>query len=287
MGNTRNMSNLSTFAVVVAILVGIIVIGARFIERKLLYALSPALVTPEAAGLDGVRLRRLAATDGAEIVTWYAPARPGQPTLLYFHGNAGDLSMRAERMANYLARGQGMMMMAYRGYNGSSGRPSERANVADARLAFDTLVGDGVAASDIILYGESLGSGVAVQVAAERAPGGLVLDAPYSSIVDVAELHYPYLPARLLMVDRYDSVRHIQRVKAPLLIVHGGQDDVVPIELGRRLLQAAQGDKAMVEFPAAGHSDHFAHGSFDAIQKWIAERRAPVTGRIKRVATGD
>jgi len=255
-------------------LVAVVAFGARYIEHKLLYALSPALVTPEAAGLDGVRLERLNGADGAEIVTWYAPARRGQPTLLYFHGNAGDLSMRAERMANYLKRGQGMMMMAYRGYSGSTGKPSEKANVADALLAFDTLLAKGVRADDIVLYGESLGSGVAVQVAAQRPAGGLILDAPYTSIVDVAELHYPYLPARLLMRDRYDTLRHIGKVEAPLLIVHGGRDALIPIDMGRRVLAAARAEKRMVELPGAGHSDHAQFGSFEAIQAWLGERFA-------------
>ena len=280
--NWTRMSIALVNLAVLAALVTVVVLTARFIEHKLLYAMSPALVTPEAAGLDGVRLKRLRTRDDEEIVTWYAPARHGQPTLLYFHGNAGDLSMRAERMANYLARGQGMMMMAYRGYNGSTGSPSERSNVADGILAFDTLVADGVRAADIIVYGESLGSGVAVQVAAERPAGGVILDAPYTAIVDVAALHYPWLPARLLMRDRYETLGHIGKVRAPLLIVHGGRDDVIPVEMGRRVLAAAGGDKRLVEFPEAGHSDHFQFGSFEAIQQWIGETFATVRRESER-----
>lgn len=106
-------------------------------------------------GLRGVRLERLATSDGAEIVTWYAPAQRGQPTILYFHGNAGDLAMRADRMTGFIGFGQGIMMMAYRSYSGSTGTPSEAANVADGLLAFDTLVAKGIDPAEIVLYGES------------------------------------------------------------------------------------------------------------------------------------
>ena len=111
----------------------------------------------------------------------WARARPGQPTLLYFHGNAGSLAFRSERIRHYQARGRGVFMMSYRGYSGSTGSPSESANVADALLAYTFLVDAGVAARDIILYGESLGTGVAVQVAAQKPVAGVVLDAPYTS----------------------------------------------------------------------------------------------------------
>ena len=142
--------------------------------------------------------------DGARLVAWYGKAKPGQPTLLYFHGNAGSLAVRAERIRRFMDEGWGVYMMTYRGYGGSTGSPSETANVADARLAYGALVQEGVDPASIILYGESLGTGVAVRLATERPAGGLILDAPYTSIVEVAAQAYPFLPVRYFLKDRYE-----------------------------------------------------------------------------------
>jgi uncharacterized protein len=255
----------------------LLVIAAYYVQRRLMYFPDTARVTPASIGLANVTERVLETPDGERVIAWYAPARPGQPTILYFHGNGGSLEARSERVRKYVGRGHGMFMMTYRGYGGSTGVPSERANVADAKLAYDTLVNEGVRGGDIIVYGESLGSGVAVQVAAEREVGGLILDAPYTSTVDVAELAYPYLPARWLMTDRYETLRHLRELKAPLLVVHGEKDTIIPIAMGRRVHAAASGAAEIVTFPQAGHSDHHLYGSYDAIYAWIDRLRGNAT----------
>ncbi len=250
------------------------VLGAAWLERRLLYFPDARRVSPAEAGLGAVEEKILRTPDGEHVIAWWGRARPGEPTILYFHGNGGSLSGRAGRISAYLARGQGLMMMTYRGFGGSSGQPSERANVADALLAYDSLVAWGVEPRDIVLYGESLGSGVAAQVAAARAPGGLVLDAPYTSIPDVGALHYPYLPARLMMRDRYETMRVIGAIRAPLLVLHGDRDETIPVEMGRAVFAAAPEPKTLVVLPGAGHVDHADFGSFEAVQDWISRLRA-------------
>jgi fermentation-respiration switch protein FrsA (DUF1100 family) len=247
----------------------LLVVAAYYVQRRLMYFPDTERVAPASVGLANVTERVLETPDGERVIAWYAPARPGQPTILYFHGNGGSLEARSERVRKYAERGRGIFMMTYRGYGGSTGVPSERANVADAKLAYDTLAKEGVRGRDIIVYGESLGSGVAVQVAAEREVGGLILDAPYTSTVDVAELVYPYLPARWLMTDRYETLRYLGGVKAPLLVVHGEKDSIIPIAMGRRVHAAAIGPAEIVTFAQAGHSDHHLFGSYDAINAWI------------------
>lgn len=247
----------------------IIAVAAFILQRRLMYLPDPDRVSPAAFNLAGVKERVLVAPDTAQIVTWYAPAKPGQPTILYFHGNAGNLASRSERVRRYVSRGYGVMLMSYRGYSGSTGSPSERANVADAKLAYDALISDGIDPEDIIIYGESLGSGVAVQVAADNEIGGLVLDAPYTTIVDVAALAYPYLPVRPFVFDRYESIRHLPRVKAPLLVLHGEEDRVIPVEMGKAVYAAANAPKEIATFPHAGHSDHHLYGSYDELFRWI------------------
>jgi fermentation-respiration switch protein FrsA (DUF1100 family) len=248
-----------------------VAVAAFIAQRKLMYFPDSARVPPSNYGLIGVEERVLDTPDGVRLIAWYAPPVLGRPTVLYFHGNAGNLTNRAERVRKYTARGFGIFMPSYRGYSGSTGAPTERANVADAKLAYEALRKDGIASEDIVLYGESLGSGVAVQVAAEKPVGGIVLDAPYTSIVDVAAAAYPFLPVRPFMFDRYDTMRHLGGVNAPLLVVHGEEDEVIPVDMGRAVYAAANGPKELVTFPGAGHSDHHLHGSTEEIFRWIED----------------
>lgn len=247
----------------------VIALAAFALQRRLMYFPDPDRISPASFNLPGVKERIIDAPDGARLISWHAPAAAGQPTILYFHGNAGNLASRSERVRRYVARGYGVLFLSYRGYSGSTGSPSEAANVADAKLAYDALIDDGVAPEDIIVYGESLGSGVAVQLAADNEVGGLVLDAPYTTIVDVAAFAYPYLPVRPFMFDRYETIRYLPRVKAPLLVLHGEGDRVIPVEMGRAVYAAANAPKEIATFPRAGHSDHHLHGSYDEMFRWI------------------
>ncbi|MEO1204910.1 MAG: alpha/beta hydrolase [Pseudomonadota bacterium] len=261
-------------AVIIALLLVAGWVFAPSIERALMYLPDPTYVSPADADLTDVEELRLATSDGETVIAWYARARPGEPTLLYFHGNAGTLADRNERISKHQEAGRGVFIMSYRGYSGSTGKPSEPRNVADAKLAYDTLRSKGVAAEDVILYGESIGSGVAVQVAAEKDVGGIVLDAPYTSIVDVAEICYPRLPVRALMRDRYETLeRHLPRVSAPVFVIHGEADQVIPVEMGRKIAAQAPAGGTIVTFPEAGHTDHYLYGSFEAVEEWISRLR--------------
>jgi len=261
-------------AVAICVVYALTVALGYFAQRKLMYFPIPERVAPSEVGLSGVEERIIQTPDGERVVAWYGRAQPGQPTILYFHGNGGNLALRAERIRRYLDRGQGILMMSYRGYSGSTGSPTEAANVADARLAYDLLVNEGVAPEDIILYGESLGTAVAARIAAERPVGGLILDSPFTSAVDVGARHYPFFPVRLLMQDRYEVLPYVEKIRAPLLVIHGERDEIVPVDMGRQVYAAANSPKKLVTFPLAGHNDHALHGSFEAIQAWIAQLRA-------------
>ena len=254
-------------------------LGMYFGQRKFLYFPDAARTAPADAGLSDVIEISIATPDGETLIAWYGKAKPGQPTILYFHGNGGALEVRRERIAKYLARGRGIFMLSYRGYSGSSGTPSEAANVADAKLSYDTLVKEGVAPKDIIIFGESLGTGVATQVAAEKMAAGLVLDSAFTSIADRAAEIYPWLPVRLLLKDRYDSAAVIGDVTMPVFILHGEEDTIVPVAMGRKLFELANTPKVIKTLPGAGHNDHYLFGSFEAINAWIDRLRA---GEFKR-----
>ncbi|MGE5266492.1 MAG: alpha/beta hydrolase [Deltaproteobacteria bacterium] len=246
--------------------------GTQTVQQRLLYFPDTRRTTPDEVDLPDVQERELVMGDGARVLTWWGSAKEGQPTLLYFHGNGGSIATRSERIRKYMAHGYGIVMMTYRGFGGSTGVPSERANISDAKEVYDALRASGVPASEIVVYGESLGTGVATQLAAEKEVAGLILDAPYTSIVDLAALHYPHLPARWLMTDRYESLSAAGGVTAPVLIVHGEADDVIPVEMGRQLAAALKGAVQVATFPGAGHSDHYMFGSYDVIYAWLARQ---------------
>jgi len=263
MGMLANLAGMSV--VLYAVIVGAAWLG----QRHLMYAPNATREPPAAKGLAGVEEQVLTAPDGARLIAWRAPARDGRPTILYLHGNAGNLASRADRFQRYQRQGFGMMMLSWRSYSGSTGRPTEVDNVADAILAYDSLVASGVSPGELVVYGESLGSGVAIQLAGERRVAALVLDAPYTSIVDVALLSYPYLPVRPLLIDRYESDRHIAKVTAPVLILHGERDSVVPARMGRALYELVRSEKKLEIFPDGGHIDLDGYGAVDVVTRWI------------------
>ena len=249
----------------------LIVLAAWLGQRRLMYVPDQVRRTPESRGLTGVLEQTLATPDGARLVVWRVEARPGQPTIIYFHGNAGGLADRAGRFARYQARGFGVVMLSYRGYSGSTGRPSEASNVADARQLYRDLMAGGLRPRDIVLYGESLGSGVAVQLAAAEPVGAVVLDAPYTSIVEVAARAYPFLPVRPLLIDRYDSLRFIAQIDAPVLVIHGARDTIIPVGMGKALYDLAREPKKLIVLPLGRHSDLDDYGAVDAVSNWLAE----------------
>lgn len=262
--------------VIILAVVGLYAVAATVMylaQRRFIYFPEPARTLPQAAGLPDVAERVVATPDGEKLIAWYGKAKPGQPTVLYFHGNGGALEFRSASIRRYLDHGRGMFMMSYRGYSGSTGSPSEVANVADAKLAYDALVQEGVRPEDIILYGESLGSGVATQVAAEKKVGGVILDSPFTSIAELAAQIYPWLPVNWLLTDRYDSILHIRDVHVPVFIVHGEADDIVPVEMGRRLFAVANEPKEIVTMPGTGHAVHD-DVTFGIINNWIDKLRA-------------
>jgi len=224
-----------------------------FGQRRLQYFPNAAEVAPEAAGLANVERLHLKTSDGETLLAWFIAPAPGRPLILYFHGNGGGLDLRAARFAAFAAAGDGVLAVEYRGYGGSTGGMSEAGLIEDGEAAWDEAARRGFAAKRIVLMGESLGTGIAVALAARHDPGALVLDSPYSSTADVAASLFPIFPVRLLMRDTFRSDLRIADARAPLLIVHGSRDFVIPIRFARRLFALAREPKTFVEVPGAGH----------------------------------
>ena len=240
-----------------------------FGNRMFIYFPNPARIPPAEVGLNGVEEVEITAADGTKLVAWYAPAKEGKPTLLYFHGNAANAANRAPKIAKMIESGFTVLYLNNRGYGGSVGNPTEENNVADAIAAYDELRRLGVPADRIVAYGESLGSGQAVRLAAKRPVAGVVLEAPLTSTADVARPVYFWLPLSVLITDQYNVERDIVVVTAPLLILHGEQDEVIPADMGRRVYRAANDPKRIELFRHGGHNDLFDHGAWEMMRDFL------------------
>jgi fermentation-respiration switch protein FrsA (DUF1100 family) len=242
-------------------------------QRSFMYYPRPRYSSLSEIGLKGTTEEALTTADGVRIIAWYSPAPQGATTVVFFHGNGGYIAAFAERVVRAQAKGYGMMLVEYRGYSGLKGAPTEEGLYADGRAALDWLAAHDVPSSGVFLYGESLGSGVAVKLATERRVGGVILESPYTSAAAVGEKRFWLFPVRWLITDRFDSLARIKDIHAPLLIMHGGNDGVIPQEQGRELFAAALEPKVGY-FPAdAHHVDLLNYGGADQIDAFIAKFR--------------
>lgn len=249
-----------------------LVAGLFFFQRQLLYL--PDRTHPELVGLEqlGVREVTLSTEDGLSLLSWYLPPRHGRPVIAYFHGNGGHVGYRAQRLLRFAREGYGVLMPEYRGYGGNPGTPNETGFYADGRAALGFLERETVAPTRLVLYGESLGSGVAVELAVQHEIAGLILEAPFTSVAEVAQCHFPFVPAARLVTDRFDSLSRIGQVRAPILVLHGEGDRVVPVRFGRALFKAAPEPKEGWFVPEAGHEDLARFGGLDVVVAFIERR---------------
>jgi fermentation-respiration switch protein FrsA (DUF1100 family) len=255
-------------------LVGVYVAGVGFLylaQRRFVFV-PPAIahVSPAAAGWPEAEEAVLDTADGEHAVAWYAPPRGDQPVIIYFHGNGEIIASRAARHRRLTANGTGVVALSYRGYMGSSGSPTEDGLLQDAEAAYQ-FVTSRWPSSPVVLWGHSLGSGVAVGLAARHDVARLILEAPFSSTVELAALRFPIVPVGWLMLDQFRSDRRIDAVHAPLLIMHGDQDWVIPIRLGERLFALAHEPKRFVRIGGGNHVDLDRFGAIAEAQRFIAD----------------
>jgi fermentation-respiration switch protein FrsA (DUF1100 family) len=244
----------------------------RALLNALLYLPSRVIAqTPASAGLayEDVALQT---GDGVALHAWWVRRRAAAlGHVLLCHGNAGNIGDRVPHLALLSAAGFDVLAFDSRGYGRSSGRPSEHGTHRDARAARDALGRqDGVDAARVLYLGESLGGAVALGLALERPPAGLILQSAFTSVRDMARRHYPFLP-RSLVPDAYPNLRRIARLRAPLLVLHGARDDIVPLMHGEELYEAAPEPKRIQVFRDAGHNDLIGPDWIEAITGWVRD----------------
>lgn len=264
------MTGFKWFLIVVMLGYGGLLVLMYVFQRKLMYFPDTTHTAPAQAGLPQAEEVRLTSSDGEKLIAWHVAPRGAKPVVIYFQGNAGALDLRVGRFHWLIEDGTGLLALSYRGYGGSSGSPSEAGLIRDAVAAYDFATARYQPAR-LVLWGESLGTAVAIALAADHKVGGLILDAPFTSAADVGAAAYPFLPVRWLIKDPFRSDRRIARVHAPILVLHGARDRVVPVRFGERLFALANEPKRMVRFPDGTHVDLDDHGAIEAVKKFLAE----------------
>ncbi|MDA4110128.1 alpha/beta hydrolase [Mycolicibacterium holsaticum] len=244
----------ATVVVVIVTLVATGLLGLIWSQqRRLVYFPSAGPVPSAATVLPSGRDVVIETDDGISLGAWYFPVSGDAPAVLVCNGNGGDRSGRWP-LAALNRMGLSVLLFDYRGYGGNPGRPTEDGLAADARAAQQWLAAQpGV--EQLVYFGESLGAAVAVGLAVHQPPAALILRSPFTSLADVAATHYPWLPVRRLLLDRFPSIERIASVRAPLLVIAGDRDDIVPEQLSRRLYEAANEPKRYVLLSGAGHND--------------------------------
>ncbi len=244
-------------------------------QRSFIYR--PPVPPPALDGLAATGYAPLDRPAQGQPLFWYAaPGAAAAPVVVFFHGNATTIAESADKVAPLRAAGLGVLLVEYPGFGHAAGRPTEATLVAAALDGFDALEATGVDGARIVLWGESLGTGVALHVAASRRVAGVVLEAPFTSVAGRAQEIYWWTPARWLVHDRFDNLSRIGAVGAPLLIAHGEQDRVTPAAHGRRLLAAAPEPKTGFFVAQAGHVDLPEHGMIHEILRFVATLPRPV-----------
>ena len=234
---------------------GVFIGSLAVMQRHLMYFPDSTRFVPQEWALREMDQLDVKTEDGLKVTSWYRPAlSPDKLTIVFFQGNAGHLGYRNYKVRPWLDAGYGVLMVGYRGF-GNPGSPSEEGLYMDAQAAIDAVRAKGVPEDGLVLYGESMGTGVATQMATEYGAAALILESPYTSVPDVGADRYPLVPVHWLLRDHYDSINKIKDVHMPFLLLHGELDQVVPVKFGKKLFAAANEPKQAFYVPDAGHNN--------------------------------
>ncbi len=241
-----------------------------FNQRGMLYFPYSTRPTPAEAGFPDMEVVEYQSAGGLTLYGWYKQAVGDKPTIVYFHGNAGNLLNHSWIARPLLDAGYGVLLVEYRGYGGNPGKPSEAGLYADARAGIEYLMSQGIATDQMVFFGQSLGTGIAVKMATEHSPRALILQSPYTSIAKAGQHHYWYLPVRWLIKDRFPSDEWIGGVTAPLLVLIAEEDTIIPPKMSRELFALANQPKTLKALANSGHNDLSGNGGMKAVLEFLS-----------------
>jgi len=258
--------------------------GLNRIERNMIWPLDPTYASPASAGVTAEE-HRLIMHDGTEVITWVAPPAEGKATVLYFHGNAGNLANRAWRYQWFIDQGYGLVAMSYRGSSGSGGRALERRILSDAREVWDRIEElTGTPDSPVVIYGESIGAAVGTGLAEDLQNdprlAGLVLEAPFTSIPDMIRQKFPqFRHLMFALKNRFPTEQRMSGITTPLMVIHGTHDRVIPFAMGQVVFAAAASpDKQFVEIPGGGHDDTWQSFVMERLDQFLSAAQVSGSG---------
>ena len=237
------MNKFTLILIIFAIIYIFILISTYLFQRNLLYHpgennyFGDQLVV----SIEKIKIKT---NDNIELISWYHNKNISKyKTILFLHGNAGSLENRIHKINNFKDMHVNFLLLAWRGFNGNKGKPTEQGLYEDAKSAVKWLKLNGVKEKNIIIYGESLGTGVAAEITQNKNFAGIILESPFTSMIDAGKDKYPYLPVRLLLKDKYESDKKIKNINRPILIMHGKIDNIVPFHMGKRIYELANEPK--------------------------------------------
>ncbi len=236
-------------------------------QRKILFNVSGKPKKPSVYGLNNIEEFKISTSDGIKLLSWYSKPTDKQPLLVYFHGNSFDIGERAFRVIRYINAGWGVLLFAWRGYSGNDGKPSENNLYKDAEAVLNWLNDQTqIDKSNIVLYGESLGTGVAVEMATRYTFKSVILEAPFTSIPDVAQKRYKIFPSKYLVLDKFDNLSKIDKILCPILVISGKKDEIIPHSHSIKLFNKANHPKDCLFIDEAMHNNLY---DFDIEKKVI------------------
>ncbi len=253
----------------IAILAYILFVATLFVmQRSMIYF--PDKFRPLPA--QGAQIVKVITADAQSLEAWYFVAKDkSKPVIVFFHGNAGNYSDRLFKVKGYMEAGYGVLLAEYRGYGGNLGEPSEQGFYQDGRAYIDWLLYEkGFTPKEIVIYGESIGSGTAVQMASEYDIAGLILEVPFASLLEIASRQYPFIPVKYLLKDHFMNIEKIADINTPLIILHGQKDKVIPFSSAKTLFDAANEPKKFIDFPQGNHNNLYDFGASSHVLDFLA-----------------
>ena len=221
----------------------LVLVFLYFYQRNLLYHPNENNYSGDKISVD-IEKVKIQTADNIELLGWYHKKNlKDYKTLVYFHGNAGSLENRIHKLNHFQDMNVNFLIIAWRGFNGNKGKPSERGLYVDGKSAIDWLIKKGVDEKNLILYGESLGTGVATHLAQNKNYAGVILETPFTSMVDAAKNFYPYVPINLLLKDKFENFKKVKNINTPILVMHGEVDQIVPFSMGKKIYEIANNPK--------------------------------------------
>ena len=221
----------------------LVLVFLYFYQRNLLYHPNENNYSGDKISVD-IEKVKIQTADNIELLGWYHEKNLKEyKTLVYFHGNAGSLENRIHKLNHFQDMNINFLIIAWRGFNGNKGKPSERGLYVDGKSAIDWLIKKGVDEKNLILYGESLGTGVATHLAQNKNYAGVILETPFTSMIDAAKKFYPYIPINLLLKDKFENLKKVKYINIPILVMHGEVDQIVPFSMGKKIYEIANNPK--------------------------------------------